>query len=967
MRYFYIFLSLLMGLNGQTVRENLQRVPGTNTISGAQAQFPFQVQYLANLKLVPVASANNGQVVAMTGNTVAGDAGAGQFVYSFASTATPDDDLIVLPAGSIGRWLRISYFGLASGSPDAGTLTGTTLASNVIHSSLQDVAIGTLGSMATQNVGAVSIIGGTINGVTITGLPAGTNPGDAVNLLQLQGVSSGIVLRDGVDLATTVNITLSGEQMVDGEMTNASRVLVKNQSAPAENGILISGAGAWTRATDSDTAGELLVGYTYFVSSGDDNTGSSWSINVAPTTLNTDPVVFAQFGASQSYFAGTGLDLIGNTFSLKAAQSGLTITASAFAGAFNGTVGATTPSTGAFTSVTTTGNITSAGSITANNSAFISSNGAAATTRAFGAFTADLLRWYWGANNTAESGANTGSNFFIGSANDAGSFLAVWQSINRATGSTVFPGGINSTTIGATTPAAGAFTTGTVNLLTRTGTSTTPSVWGVVSDSTTYNMLTLNNVATRAGMLGISGGGGGDGVLYLRAPTSGGFNFLVNNTSIGTGNANGLSIVGGIQATGTYNVKNYGATGDGATNDTAAIVAAIAAIPAAGGVLYFPTGTYVTDTIAFVSKSLVTVKGDGRYATVIKNRTGGNVMYFRPSCSSITIQDLTADNNNSSRSAGAHGIVIGCSKVTVDNVAVTRCGEFAILTGWDQFAGATASVTDIILSNIWVYNTYADGVHFWNTTRGTLTNSILTSDDDCIAIEASYHITVSNCVASSRNDLGTNWGRGVAVFNGSTDVIVSGVEISGTKHAGIRTEGTSVSRVLFDNCTVIGCGLTADGNINIVSGDSITFQGGASRNAVNGNHFIAQSATGLIVNGMEFSSTIDAYARGFTTGDTTGSETINGLQITNCVFNFPLANQNEALYITKGGATSGAYYSNVILTGNTGIGNASDYFIFTANMDSTSKVYNNTMMSYASAYFHSNTHGGSTPGNANNN
>src|SRR3989344_4600844 len=50
----------------------------------------------------------------------------------------------------------------------------------------------------------------------------------------------------------------------------------------------------------------------------------------------------------------------------------------------------------------------------------------------------------------------------------------------------------------------------------------------------------------------------------------------------------------------TFNVKAYGATGDGATNDTAAIQAAIDAASAApGGVVYFPAGTYA---IAFNKK-----------------------------------------------------------------------------------------------------------------------------------------------------------------------------------------------------------------------------------------------------------------------------------------------------------------------------------------------------------------------------
>jgi hypothetical protein len=60
-----------------------------------------------------------------------------------------------------------------------------------------------------------------------------------------------------------------------------------------------------------------------------------------------------------------------------------------------------------------------------------------------------------------------------------------------------------------------------------------------------------------------------------------------------------------------YNVKNYGATGDGSSDDTSAILAANAAMTANGrGVLYFPNGDYkVTSTIT-VSVPC-TIMGDG--------------------------------------------------------------------------------------------------------------------------------------------------------------------------------------------------------------------------------------------------------------------------------------------------------------------------------------------------------------------
>jgi hypothetical protein len=58
------------------------------------------------------------------------------------------------------------------------------------------------------------------------------------------------------------------------------------------------------------------------------------------------------------------------------------------------------------------------------------------------------------------------------------------------------------------------------------------------------------------------------------------------------------------------NVKAFGARGDGRTDDTAAIAAAIAAIPATGGELFFPAGKYITSG-GFVLASPTDVVGVG--------------------------------------------------------------------------------------------------------------------------------------------------------------------------------------------------------------------------------------------------------------------------------------------------------------------------------------------------------------------
>ena len=116
--------------------------------------------------------------------------------------------------------------------------------------------------------------------------------------------------------ATTGNITLSGEQTIDGIATGLSRVLVMNQTTPRDNGIYTSSSGAWIRATDMDSWAEVPGAFT-FVSAGTINGKTGWAcISAAGGTLGTTAIVWAQFSAPGSYTAGAGLTLTGTQFAI---------------------------------------------------------------------------------------------------------------------------------------------------------------------------------------------------------------------------------------------------------------------------------------------------------------------------------------------------------------------------------------------------------------------------------------------------------------------------------------------------------------------------------------------------------------------------------------------------------------------------------------------------------------------------
>lgn len=101
-----------------------------------------------------------------------------------------------------------------------------------------------------------------------------------------------------VACATTANITLSGEQTIDGVTTSADRILVKDQAAPEENGIYVTDAGAWSRASDMNAAADV-EGTGVYVSGGTASGGKTFITYSAVTTLGTDAIAFAE-GADAS-------------------------------------------------------------------------------------------------------------------------------------------------------------------------------------------------------------------------------------------------------------------------------------------------------------------------------------------------------------------------------------------------------------------------------------------------------------------------------------------------------------------------------------------------------------------------------------------------------------------------------------------------------------------------------------------
>jgi hypothetical protein len=198
---------------------------------------------------------------------------------------------------------------------------------------------GVFGTLAFQNANDVDITGG-----IITGLPTPSLTSDAATKAYVDAAASAALTPHtqavvGTTAALPANTYSNGTAGVGATLTaNANgiltidgmaptinkRILVKNEAAPANNGIYtlttVGTSGAeyvLTRATDANTAGtgnplEIGFGTYVLVTAGTVNINSGWSVNSTVTTIGSSAINWAQFSAGATPLA-IGAAVTGST------------------------------------------------------------------------------------------------------------------------------------------------------------------------------------------------------------------------------------------------------------------------------------------------------------------------------------------------------------------------------------------------------------------------------------------------------------------------------------------------------------------------------------------------------------------------------------------------------------------------------------------------------------------------------
>ena len=306
-----------------------------------------------------------------------------------------------------------------------------------------------------------------------------------------------------------------------------------------------------------------------------------------------------------------------------------------------------------------------------------------------------------------------------------------------------------------------------------------------------------------------------------------------------------------------FNIRHYGATGDGVTSDTKAIGKAIAACAAAGGgTVYVPSGTFVTGSIRLYSNMNLYLSpgavllGSPRMEDYLLQKdygfTGfgaGNKLgiVFADHAENVSVTGTGTIDGNPAASLymdslqvsspsdwqytrqgqaymggydrkeapvmwkGTYGdrpgvelLFSSCRKVTIRDITIRNAADWSMnLLNCDD-----AKVLGIsIENNMSVPN--SDGIDMYGSRNVLIADCDIRAGDDAIAVISTSNLAVTNCNLASRSS-GIRIGYNAFDDDDSGDLLFSNIRISGSNRGiGIfQRRGGNLRNMLFSHMII---------------------------------------------------------------------------------------------------------------------------------------------------------------------
>ena len=311
-----------------------------------------------------------------------------------------------------------------------------------------------------------------------------------------------------------------------------------------------------------------------------------------------------------------------------------------------------------------------------------------------------------------------------------------------------------------------------------------------------------------------------------------------------------------------FNVLDYGATANDASDDTAAIAAAVnAARMTGGGTVYIPAGTFLVSgdpenpsAGGIELYSDIDLLGAGAGQTIVKLVDGfdariNGIVRTTPSESvrNVTISNLTIDGNRAANEGHQAGFICGVKEdgsgrvqqnITLDSVEARNCNGYGI--------DPHEFTHDMVIRNCVSHHNADDGITLDGIIGGLVENNvcyendrhgfnITTSSSNVRLVNNVSHDNGSSGLVVQRGDIfapGTNdvdWPSQISIEGGSfhgnaregiliklsDHVTVSGATIRDNLLQGVRIEGATNTRI--ENNTIHDNAKLVDGTYDQIS------------------------------------------------------------------------------------------------------------------------------------------------------
>lgn len=307
-----------------------------------------------------------------------------------------------------------------------------------------------------------------------------------------------------------------------------------------------------------------------------------------------------------------------------------------------------------------------------------------------------------------------------------------------------------------------------------------------------------------------------------------------------------------VNFAGTFNVKTFGAKGDGKTIDSRAINRAIeAAYDSGGGTVYFPAGTYLSGSIHL--KSHITLYlGQG---CIIEASDDPND-YNKPEPNSfdqyqdfghshwqnsliwgINIEDIAIEGPGCIYGRGlakgtprAETEGLGDKTIALKNCHNVTLRGFSILQG-GHFGILATGVDNLTIDNLLI-DTNRDGMDIDCCKNVRISNCSVNSPwDDAICLKSSYalgkaipteDVTITNCFVTGGYQEGTLLDGTFKPIGEATGKPTGRIKLGTESNGGFKN--ITISNCVFDHCRGLALETVDGGNLEDISISNITMR-----------------------------------------------------------------------------------------------------------------------------------------------